>query len=382
MKLRRILANSLVLVIAAVIGLLLCEVAARFILNPADYLSVTMEKDDILGRAVAPGTPGYDRFGFRNPGIPGAVDILTVGDSHTYGHGVRMEDSWPYQVGLVTGKTVYSMGMGGYGPNQYYHLLKTHLEDLNPRIVLCGLYMGDDFENAYSITYGLDHWSFLRTSGMSGADPDIWEVMGSPGLSKRIRVWLSRNSVLYQLVVHGPVLGWIKGWIQVEQARRDPDPSTTVLVEKEKNIREAFRPIGIEKRLNRHNPFLREGFRITVVLLKGMKEWCDRHGSRFSVVLIPTKEMVFAEYLRGNPGIPLHEIIDELLKNEEETRRELLEFLKQQDIPCIDALPSLRRSVGNGLYTKSDKDMHPNGKGYGMIAESVSRFLEEKGWLR
>ena len=37
--------------------------------------------------------------------------------------------------------------------------------------------------------------------------------------------------------------------------------------------------------------------RISFQLLKEMKELCDRHGADFLVVVIPTKEMVFADYL-------------------------------------------------------------------------------------
>ena len=29
-----------------------------------------------------------------------------------------MDDSWPYVLGRLTGRQVYNMGFGGYGPNQ------------------------------------------------------------------------------------------------------------------------------------------------------------------------------------------------------------------------------------------------------------------------
>ena len=55
--------------------------------------------------------------------------------------------------------------MGGYGPNQYYCLLQTKAFGLKPATIIGGLYMGDDFDNAYRITYGLKYWSSLRCSG-------------------------------------------------------------------------------------------------------------------------------------------------------------------------------------------------------------------------
>jgi hypothetical protein len=54
------------------------------------------------------------------------------------------------------------MGLGGYGPNQYFELLKTKALPLKPRMVICGLSMTDDFDNAFHLTYGLDYWAYLR----------------------------------------------------------------------------------------------------------------------------------------------------------------------------------------------------------------------------
>ena len=55
--------------------------------------------------------------------------------------------------------------MGGYGPNQYYHLLQTKACGLKLATIICGLYMAEDFDNAYRITYGLNYWSSLRCGG-------------------------------------------------------------------------------------------------------------------------------------------------------------------------------------------------------------------------
>src|SRR5262249_32881213 len=138
--------------ISSAMGLLLSEGGLRLILNPADYLPVRVVEDDILGARVLPRSSGFDEWGFRNPNVPHSVDIVAIGDSHTYGNNAKMIDSWPYVVGRITGHSVYNLGLGGYGPNQYFHLLKTHAVQLKPRWVLCGLYLGDDFENAFLIT--------------------------------------------------------------------------------------------------------------------------------------------------------------------------------------------------------------------------------------
>ena len=145
---QKALLNAAVMAISMVVALLLCEGADRLVLSPVDYLSPTLVRDETLGIRLPPGSSGHDAWGFRNPRVPERADIVAVGDSHTYGNCARMAESWPSQVARISGQTVYNLGMGGYGPNQYFHLLKTRGLSLKPKVVVCGLYFGDDFDNA------------------------------------------------------------------------------------------------------------------------------------------------------------------------------------------------------------------------------------------
>ncbi len=124
MKIRRIVANVALIAVSGVAGLILGEVAARIVLNPSDYLSVEMDRDEVLGAVPSPNTSagGFDAWGFRNPNVPESAEIVAIGDSHTYGNTATMDDSWPYVLARLSGRKVYNMGLGGYGPNQYFHL--------------------------------------------------------------------------------------------------------------------------------------------------------------------------------------------------------------------------------------------------------------------
>jgi hypothetical protein len=120
MKLKKILINLGVLAFSFACALLLAEFVARRVLNPEDYLKLDVVSDDILGAVPAPSAMAeFDRWGFRNREVPETADIVAVGDSHTYGNTARMVDSWPYVLGRLTGRQVYDMALGGYGPNQY-----------------------------------------------------------------------------------------------------------------------------------------------------------------------------------------------------------------------------------------------------------------------
>jgi hypothetical protein len=151
--LRKASLNLCMLAISVAVGVLSCEFAARTFLHSADFLAIEPVADDILGMVPSKATrAGYDAWGFRNLKVPEDADIVAIGDSHTYGNTVRMEDSWPIVLGHLGGHTAYNMGMGGYGPNQYFYLLQTKALSLKPKLIICGLWMGDDFEQAYQMT--------------------------------------------------------------------------------------------------------------------------------------------------------------------------------------------------------------------------------------
>jgi hypothetical protein len=381
MKIRKVLANFAVLALSTALGLVLCEFGARLFLNPSDFLHLEVVPDDVLGMVPSPSAmAGFDKWGFRNRTVPETVDIVAVGDSHTYGNTAKMVESWPFVLGQLTGRSVYNMSLGGYGPNQYFYLSNTRAFTLRPRMIIWGLYMGDDFEGAYSMTYGLDHWAYLRALPAQKVDPNVWEEepFSGPSWHKKIRLWLSRHSVLYQLVFHTSLGGRIKGDVQIRNAAELYPGLATSLIIPEKNIYEAFRPVGILKGLDLENPSIREGMRITFELMKEMNETCRQNHVQFMVVVIPTKEMVFSEYLDHNSKIPLDDVIDNLLVNERVALQQTFTFLADSNIPYVDPLPALKKSVGQGLYASSAGDMHPNKNGYRVIAEAVSEALKQE----
>jgi hypothetical protein len=372
MKTKKYVINFSLLLLSTAISLLLAEFAARRVLNPSDYLGVGMVSDDILG-AVPSKTAkaGFDAWGFRNRDVPKSADIVAVGDSHTFGNTARMSESWPYVLAQLSGKHVYNMGMGGYGPNQYFYLSTTKALTLKPRMIVWGLYMGDDFENAYTITYGLDHWAYLRGEPASKVEFDIWEKPPTAGWFKKARVWLSEHSILYQLAFHGGWGGRVQGEMQIRNAAQlYPGEATSANVP-EKNILEAFRPKGMLTRLDQQSPAVREGMRITFELLKQMNAICQQNHVQFMVVVIPIKEAVFSDYLEHNPKLPLSEVLDRLLENERLARARTFKFLGDSGIAYADPLPALRNAAERQLYARTAADMHPGKNGYKVIAEAV-----------
>lgn len=379
MKLNHAIAKFIFVLVSVTVGVLLCEAGSRLILNPADYLSAKTIRDNILGITIAPNSSGFDEWGFRNRRVPSTAELVAIGDSHTFGNTATMDDSWPSVVARVTGREMYNLGLGGYGPNQYYHLLTTRALKLHPKWVLCGLYMGDDFENAFSITYGLDRWSFLRNGRWDNVNADIWGASDPLVWGSGVRNWLSENSMIYRLVFHGPLLAMMKQNLQFRQASLNSDPNMTALIVDDKNIHEAFRPIGIANRLDQTSAQIREGMRITFYLLKEMDNACKQEGCRLLVAIIPTKETVFSEYLEKNSELHLYEVLERLITNERSAKNALIEFLTSTGIAYVDTFPALQQSVGNQLYARSTRDMHPGKNGYRVIGEAVAQYLSRAG---
>lgn len=377
MKRAKALVNMGVVVGSISLSFIFCEMGSRLFLKPSDYLSVEMVRDDVLGAVPSSNTVGhgFDEWGFRNSKVPETVDIVVIGDSQTYGNTATMENSWPYVLGLLTGRSVYNMALGGYGPNQYFHLLKTKALSLKPRLIIVGLSLSDDFDNAYLTTYGLDHWAYLRGIPDVKVDMNTWDADPIPNWHQKIRVWLSRHSITYQLIFHGPLLGHLKGGVQIRNANQ-LDSSATSVVVPEKNIEEAFQPKGNLRRLDQSSESVREGMRITFKLLKEMKEICHQNGIDFLVTVIPTKEIVFSEYLEHKSALPLSDVLDKLLLNERLAIEKTFVFLTDSGISYTDPLPALKGSVEQQLFARSSGDMHPNRNGYRVIAEAVFESLK------
>jgi hypothetical protein len=162
-----------------------------------------------------------------------------------------------------------------------------------------------------------------------------------------------------------------------QRAERGEDPATTVLDLPDRGIKEAFRPAPIASRLDQTSPAVQDGMRLTFRLLDEMAAACRRAGCVFGVVVIPTKESVFAQYLRDGHQRHLQSAINSVISNEARARIRLFDALDASHIPYVDTLGALRKAAGKQLYARTTNDMHPGRNGYRVIGEEVSAFLNQ-----
>jgi len=374
------IASSLLLTLSILISIMIGEALLRKLFDPVDYLQAQLIPDDILGHRVRPDR--YDSWGFRNKAVPASVKVVAIGDSQTYSILTTASDSWPGKLQKLTGQDVYNLSLGGYGPVQYYQLLKDKAFQLNPSLVIVGFYFGNDIFDAYNMVYTKDYWRHLRRPDLViGAEPSV--QISKPATPREhkflggIRNWLAENSILYRISVFS--FGNVFQFLEVKYSRSTIDPDITILENKEAQIRTAFRPLEELHGLDLQDARVQEGLRLTLQLFREMRDLCSERGVEFVVVLIPTKESVFAEYIAENKDIRNSNIINQLLGNEREASRLSKSYFNEHGITYIDVLPDIRRALPKTNPYPRNLDGHLNPTGNEAVARAIQNTLKDVG---
>jgi len=109
---------------------------------------------ELLYRVVPHSHPDINNLGFRDKdfSIKKKSDIkrvVVLGDSFVMGNNVSRIDTIPGQLQLANQQNfeVFNMGLSGYGPDQELLLLKKVALNLNPDLVILGIYAGNDLRD-------------------------------------------------------------------------------------------------------------------------------------------------------------------------------------------------------------------------------------------
>ena len=149
--------KGLLFIITIIYFLIAAEIAARVtfpsrsgIIEPEtlikDELIISDNKN--LGWELVPSKSDTNELGFRRESrITGEKIILSIGNSITYGLGVPYNNSYPAIVESILGNnySVVNAGVPGYGLPQYFEVLKTKSEKIepSPNIIIMGFSPGD-----------------------------------------------------------------------------------------------------------------------------------------------------------------------------------------------------------------------------------------------
>src|SRR5690606_32083127 len=111
------------------------------IFRVSDLKTEFLIDDPILKRAK-PFLPNFDvigphdLLGFRNESIPHIADIITIGDSMTYGNNANITQNWPshLQHRLKLNSKLYNIALGGWGAIEYIEAFDKALY-FQPRVI-------------------------------------------------------------------------------------------------------------------------------------------------------------------------------------------------------------------------------------------------------
>jgi lysophospholipase L1-like esterase len=298
-----------------------------------------------------------DGYGFRNAWPwPERVEIVAVGDSLTFGHGVEDDQAWPALLAkkLPQGRLI-NLGLSGGGPQQYLRVYETFGTRLHPKLLLVGFFVRNDFWDADMF----DRW--LKSG--AGGNYLVWRDLGRPKnvslslqqpIGKLIRSlqWrgqlIARKSHLYNLLLY--TLGHLKTWV----------PSETRIFQTPDGSRLELAPGDLVRSIKEARPEHRV-FHIAVEALQRLHFIARANGTNVLIVLQPSKEEVYLPLLgepAPDPGDPLRAVLGEL------------------GIPYLDLLQDFRLRADNGEVLFFEVDGHPNARGYGLIAELVISHLK------
>lgn len=390
MRIREVALKLLLVFVSLFAALAASEIVSRFIYPKSDIFPAAPAKDPILGHKILPHQTGHDAKGFRNDSEVGSFPVVCVGDSMIYGNGVSRWNAIPQQLARMLKIPVYNMGMGGYGPVQYFHMIDD-AKKMGAKKLVIAFYLGNDITDAYAMSETREHWNYLlaacnqedlpsfencpaayQSRDPTWSDPDLLTIQLKTGdsLIWKIHSFLRLNSVFYAM--------------SYEYALK---PATQALFEKGKlkslpgifysdSTGIVFRPAVNLTALDLKNDKVKCGLKITTRIIKLIGEKYQNRRD-FLFVIIPTKESVYYNYFKERKVAVPSEYECEV-HYERIISARLSEILSSCGFQYVDTYPELEKAAARGvlLYHKSSDD-HPNATGYELISTQIYEAIKD-----
>ena len=299
-------------------------------------------KDPLTGVRARPFFPAFknlgpnDILGFRNTVVPTVADIVTIGDSITYGNNAVMDQNWPsiMQRNLRRDDiNVYNMSTGGWAAVQYLDMF-TNAAAFKPRVVVVAFYTGNDPMESFVMVYGNEHWhDLIPDSTLSKSDAptvsldmpegEMWDVQFKDG------------------------------------------------------VRTIFTPL-LRMTSNSDLPAVHAGYDIISAVAIRMGNQAQLQGIQLVFTIIPTKELAYAEKVAGE-AIALRDDYALLIDKEKKNLVNLAAVLSAiPEVVYVDVLGPLQEAaMGPVALYPEDKNGHPVAAGYEVIGRAIANSVEQ-----
>lgn len=277
-----------------------------------------------------------DILGFRNRRVPNVADIITIGDSQTYGNNALLDENWPNRLKVYLSDkspVVYNMSCGAWNGIQYLEIFAKAIF-LKPRVVVVAFYTGNDPLEAFMATYGSDRWKSLRLNPKLN-ERDAPEVAFPAPQSEHWRVRFKDGT----LTTFTPKL-------RLSSNRLD-------------------------------NPAVQTGYAILKEVGYQISGLANKMGIPVVFTIIPTKELVYEVRIRQEGIIPRPDYQD-LVASEKQQLSSLAARLRAlPGTAYADLLSPLQHAARFSHLYPPDANGHPVAAGYDIIAQALAPVLRD-----
>ena len=262
-------------------------------------------------------------FGFRDDGIDHKDIVVAIGDSFTFGPGVSDSFVWTEVLERKTGIDVVNMGVSGASNFESERILQNHALALNPRLILWGIFPGNDFTD--NVTYAK------------------WKTRRAPF----IRDFFNQHSRLIYVIR-----------VMVKLLKQSKSSSTGARANGKANLKSSYELSSA----------LSKGLGMTMSIIRNTKKLLAETSTDLAIIIF------------------VNDSQDTWVRRDILTATQRLqEFLAEEDIPfrriwpCLDGEyhPQdcvIRKNGGDGG--------HWNEKGHSVGAAKIAKFLRELGYLK
>jgi hypothetical protein len=366
--LTRILFVTASIVLALIFSEALLRIFTRFPISATSNRQLHTE----LAYTLSPGLYDVDGAGFRNDdsaALAASVDIIAIGDSHTYGTNVRSDQSWPQVLGRMRSRSVYNFGIGGYGIYQYDRLFDLALAK-NPKWIILALYPVNDLGFNCQIP-DLKYWKGRFGKDLIAPLPQYCQrerTFASAGKKSRSTGILSR---IFQNSAVGSLLS-----ITYSGPEEDTGKHHMVKIGH-------FTTNISENRLREHRYYcnLQEPGRIihfknSLEILKSMHSRAKRFSVGFGVLIIPSQELVVRRALKKR-DLAIPGFLKDLDRERQLIKRyeDFMSKLGIQHVSATDYLVDLvleASESGVNVYPNG----HPGEAGYRTYAAAAEVLID------
>ena len=281
----------------------------------------------------------FDAWGFRNTEPwPERVDILTVGDSLTYSLSVNDEQAWPVLLErALAPRRILNLGLISASPQQYLRVYETFGAKLSPKVLLVGLFLGNDLTDELAF----DAW-------WRGKRHEAYQEIALKKGRSGVREWLQK---LY-------LSTWLHDLRASHQAGVFLQAKTVRLTD---GSQVQLGPRLLPRQAHLASPG-QPAFALVLQALEHLCTLATQQQTHCLILLFPGKEEGVYLPISGaatDVAVPF------------------LSELDKRGIASLDLGPHFRQRAAAGEALFWELDVHPNARGYALIAAVVLAHLQE-----